>query len=217
MPRFTKNAPALTLVLILAVLSGVFLWQITPTPENVKAPAAENNTLAGINIGGPFELVDHTGKTVSDKDFTGSYLLVYFGYSFCPDICPTSLYTMVSVLEQTPETVQKKVVPVFITVDPERDTVDVMKDYVSLFAENMVGLTGSKEQIEAVKKAYRVYGAKSGDTTGDAYLMDHSSYYYLIDTNGKTVDMMGHDTTAEEIAQNLVKYVRIDSGKEIQG
>ena len=152
-------------------------------------------------IGGPFSLVDHTGRRVSDADFRGKYELIYFGYTFCPDICPTELATMSQALDLLGQEAAQ-VVPIFITIDPARDTVEVMADYRQHFHPRLVALTGSEAEVAAAAKAFRVYFAKAGEDD-ENYLMDHSSFVYLMDEEGRYVTHFGPDTSAETMAQRI--------------
>lgn len=153
------------------------------------------------NIGGAFTLVNQDGKTVTDKDYTGKYLFIYFGFTACPAICPTELQKMTEAYEALPKPWQDRIQPLFITIDPERDTPEVLKNYVELFLPNMVGLTGSKDQIEAAKKAYKVYGAKVPQ--GDDYTMDHSSFIYFMGLSGQPLAMFKTTDSADKIAQTI--------------
>ncbi|MCF8473369.1 MAG: SCO family protein [Emcibacter sp.] len=174
----------------------------TPTAaQNIKAL-----------IGGPFSLIDHHGKNVTDQDFKGKYMLIYFGYTFCPDVCPTELQIMSDALDRLPETTLNEIFPIFITVDPDRDTIDVMTQYVQAFHPKMIGLTGSEEQVKTVKAAYRVYAAKeiSKDNTidKDAYLVSHTSYIYLIDRNGEYVTHFRSQTDPKVMAERLLAEIK---------
>lgn len=166
----------------------------------------EAQVASGIEIGGPFELTSGSGETVTAADFRGQFMLVFFGYTFCPDVCPTELSNLAVTMDTLPAAVADSVVPVFITVDPERDTPETVGDYVDAFHPAMVGLTGSKQAIDAVAKAYRVYYAKSGDTESDSYLMDHSSYVYLIGPDGDFVTMFQPNTDPEDMAEAIQRY-----------
>lgn len=159
-------------------------------------------------IGGPFTLVAGDGKTVTDRDFRGQWLLIYFGYTFCPDVCPTSLSLAVSALEKLPPQVESKITPLFITVDPSRDTPAVMKDYVTAFHPRMVGLTGSEAQVKAAISAYRVYASRAKSDDPSAYTMDHSSILYLVGPDGKFVTHFSHGVAADDIAQVLKQKVQ---------
>jgi len=158
------------------------------------------------SIGGPFELVDHKGQQKTDEDFRGTHMLIYFGYTFCPDVCPTALQVMTQALDKLPSATQKKITPIFITIDPARDTVKQLNAYVDNFHPRMVGLTGTAEQIAKVARAYRVYygRAKDGEDTTD-YLMDHSSIVFLIDPDGIYKTHFTHATPPEKMAEKLLK------------
>lgn len=152
-------------------------------------------------IGGPFTLTDQQGKTVSDTDFRGKLMLVYFGYSFCPDVCPTTLNEVMKLYGDLPPEQQAAIAPIFITVDPERDTVDQMNQYVTSFSPALIGLTGTPEQIAAVERGYHVYARKSG--SGSNYTMDHSSILYLMGRDGKFLRHFNGDASPQEISDGL--------------
>ena len=158
-------------------------------------------------VGGPFSLVGADGKAVTDADFRGRYMLVFFGFTHCPDICPAELQVIAQTLDKLDDK-GKKVVPVFITLDPERDTPQAMADYVKSFGPNFVGLTGSPEAIAAAAKAYRVAFAKVEDkeSAGD-YSVDHSALVYLMDPEGKYVTHFSYGTGADELAEKLNKIL----------
>lgn len=151
-------------------------------------------------IGGPFSLVNHSGKPVTDQDFRGKPTIIYFGFAYCPDVCPTSLLLMQTGVDQLGPAAAGKVNLVFITVDPERDTPAALKEYVAQFGPTMVGLTGTPAQVAAAAKAFRVYYQKVPGKDGAPYLMDHSSIFYLMDRNGRFVKHFTHQAKAEDIA-----------------
>jgi cytochrome oxidase Cu insertion factor (SCO1/SenC/PrrC family) len=154
-------------------------------------------------VGGPFALTDQTGKRVTDKDYLGHYTLVFFGYTFCPDVCPTELQVMSAALDKLGAKADA-IQPLFITIDPERDTVDVMKQYVANFYPRLVGLTGSPQDIAGAAKAYRVYYAKvPGKSGATDYLMDHSSIVYLMDKQGMFLKHFTYTTDADALAKAL--------------
>lgn len=159
-------------------------------------------------IGGPFTLVDQNGKTRTDKDFRGKLMLVYFGYTFCPDVCPTELQTISDAIDDLGDKAAE-VQPLFITVDPQRDTSSVMKDYVGHFNPRLIGLTGTPEQVAAAAKAYRVYFAKapSKDSGKNDYLMDHSSFVYLMSRDGKYLTHFTPGIPPDKMAQAIAKYL----------
>ena len=160
---------------------------------------------AAIPIGGPFRLTDGDGRTVTDQDFRGKWMLVYFGYTHCPDACPTALQDMANALDDIGA--QKKDVAIlFITIDPERDTPAIMKDYVAAFDANITPLSGSPEAVAAAAKAYHVYYAKHPTKDG-GYDMDHSSIIYIMDPRGRFVANFTHETPPQQIAAKLKTLV----------
>ncbi len=158
----------------------------------------ETGSLAA-QIGGPFKLIDQNGVERTDQDFRGKLMLVYFGYTFCPDVCPTELTVITTALDQLGADAAQ-VAPIFITVDPERDTAKVMKDYVAQFSDRLIGLTGSERDIAAAAKAYRVYYAKAPGADGSPYLMDHTSLIYLMGRDGHFLKHFTPNGKAEDIA-----------------
>lgn len=153
------------------------------------------------HIGGPFHLINQDGKAVTDKDFAGKYLLIYFGFASCPAICPTELQKITNTYQSLSKDWQDRIQPIFITIDPERDTPDILKDYVALFLPQMVGLTGTTDQIENVKKAYKVYGAKVPE--GTSYTMDHSSFIYFMGPDTKPLAMFRVSDTADKMTKTI--------------
>ena len=152
-------------------------------------------------IGGPFELQDGNGRVVTNRDFGGKWMLVYFGYTHCPDACPTALSDMANAVDLLPEGKRSDVALLFITIDPERDTPAVVKDYVSNFNAPITALSGTPEQIAKAAKEYRVYYAKH--KTEDGYDMDHSSIIYVMDPSGEFVTNFTHQNSPEQIAAKL--------------
>ena len=157
-------------------------------------------------IGGPFALTDQHGAPVTDADFKGKLMLVYFGYTFCPDVCPTTLATIGTALDKLSPEQRKQVAPIFITVDPERDTQKVLGDYVANFAPDMLGLTGPVEAVEKVEREYHVYAKKHPETDG-TYSMDHSSIVYLMDRDGKYRAIFSGEVNPAQIVDGLKKYL----------
>lgn len=153
-------------------------------------------------IGGPFALVDHNGKPRTDADFRGKLLLVYFGFTYCPDVCPTDLQDIGLALDQL-GAAGDAVQPLFITVDPERDTVEHLKDYVTLFHPRMIGLTGDAAAIHKAAAAYRTYYAKVPNERGDDYTVDHSAFIYVIGADGAYLGFFPPGTPPERIAEGL--------------
>ena len=158
-------------------------------------------------IGGPFSLVGADGKPVTDRNFRGRYMLIFCGFTHCPDICPAELQVIAQALEQLGDKA-KKVVPIFVTLDPERDTPEAMLNYVKSFGPNFVGLTGSPEAIAAAAKAYRVAYSKveNKDSAGD-YSVDHSALAYLMDPEGRYVTHFSYGLSADQMAEKLEKLL----------
>jgi len=178
-------------------LLGVWVAVLVVAAGWIGWDAWRGNTPA---IGGPFTLVDQDDKPFSSEQLKGKPTLIYFGYTFCPDVCPTSLLLMETAMEQLGPETFKNVNLVFITVDPERDTPKLLKGYVGNFGPTFIGLTGTREQIAAAARAYRVYFQKVPGKDGSPYLMDHSSIVYLLDRNGRFVTHFTHEAKAEAIA-----------------
>ena len=143
-----------------------------------------------------------TGKPVTQASWPGRWLLIYFGYTFCPDVCPTELQTVATALDSLGPRAAE-VVPLFITIDPERDTPSHMAEYVKLFDSRLIGLTGTSQQIAAVARVYRVYYAKVTPKESTTYLMDHSSYLYLVGPDGKLRMLFDPGTSAQDIARAI--------------
>jgi protein SCO1/2 len=191
---------SLALSVVLLAAGGYLWWQrgsIDP-----QAVLGGMSVPPGVAVGGPFELIDHTGRTVTDRDYRGRFMLVFFGFTHCPDICPTELQVVAEVLEKLGPRADR-VAPLFVTVDPERDTPSVLAQYVSLFDSRLIGLTGSEAQVAAAARAYRVYYAKVTPPGASTYLMDHSSFLYLIGPDGSFRALFRHGTPPEEIARAI--------------
>jgi protein SCO1/2 len=180
-----------TLVAITVVVGLVWHWD-----GRVQTSAGE------ALIGGPFTLTDQHGARVTEQDFAGRFMLVYFGYTFCPDICPTSLTVMAAALDRLPEAQAEQVVPVLITLDPARDTVEQLADYAPLFHPRLVALTGSEEEVREAARAYRVY-YHVPEEDGDAYLVDHSTFVYLMGPDGSYRTHFGIDASPEAMAEAI--------------
>lgn len=196
---FTPILAALGLLCVVIAL----LWQVSERAPPAAGPLAE------AEIGGPFTLVDQDGRTRTDKDFTGQYRLIYFGYTFCPDICPVDVQKLAQGLkrfEQADPARAARVQPIFITIDPARDTPAVLKTFVSAFHPRLIGLTGSADQIAQVLREFRVYAVKRGE--GADYLMDHSAMIYLFGPDGAPISFLARDATAQDVAAELERYVR---------
>lgn len=184
------------LLAILLIGAGGFMWLSSNSGGN-----------SPLGIGGPFALENGDGKPVTDKDFRGKYMLVYFGYTFCPDVCPTTLNAVADAMDKLGPAASR-LQPLFITVDPKRDTPAVVKQYVAAFGPSIEGLTGTPEEIDRVAKEYRVYYAehRTGPGAND-YSMDHSSVLYLMSPTGAFIAPVRADQSGDEIAANLKKLM----------
>lgn len=196
---WTRRALTAFLLAVL-VICGVLLYRLWV--DGVRPGTVSGEAL----IGGPFELTDQDGNKVTDQTYKGKLMLIYFGFTFCPDACPTALGVMSAALDKL-DVAAERVVPILITVDPERDTPPVLKDYVSNFHPRMVGLTGTPEQTAQVAKAYRVFYQKASGATAADYLMDHTLLIYLMDREGKYLKHFSPDATPDQIADEIRKHL----------
>jgi protein SCO1/2 len=173
------------------------------------AGKAEEPPLAGATIGGPFALVDQNNRQVSDKDFAGKYRIVYFGFASCPDVCPTDLAQIgqaMRLFEKSDSARAARVQPIFISVDPERDTPARLKEYAAAFHPRIVALTGTPQQVADAAKAYAIYYSKMPADNGE-YQVDHMRIIFLMDPDGKPIAMLPHDKDAKAIAAELERWV----------
>ena len=198
LPRFVLPAALLGGLAILG--AGVLIGL-----EHRDRPRGAAGTLLASAIGGPFRLVDQNGKTVTDADLKGKWSLIYFGYTHCPDACPTALNDIAVALDELGPK-RAAVRPVFITVDPERDTPEVLKAYVTAFDAPILALTGTPEEGARAAKGYRIYYAKHPEAGGD-YSMDHSSVIYVMDPQGRFTASFTQENSPEEIAERLKKLL----------
>jgi protein SCO1/2 len=165
------------------------------------------STAGGGDIGGPFTLVDETGATVTDADVITKPTLIYFGFTFCPDVCPLDTARNAEAVDLLKER-GLDVTPVFISIDPERDTPQVMRDFTENMHPAMIGLTGSAEQVKAASMAYRTYYKKQ-ETGDEYYLMDHSTFTYLVLPKEGFVDFFRRETTPEEMADRVACFAKV--------
>lgn len=176
--------------------------------EDEYAQCAQGS-VAGGDIGGPFELVSGTGETVTEKDVITEPTLVYFGYTFCPDVCPLDVSRNVEAVDVLAER-GVAATPVFITIDPERDTPDVVAEYAEVMHPKMIGLTGSAQQIKAASQAYRTFYRKQPGG-GEDYLVDHSTFTYLVLPEKGFVDFFRRDATPDDMAERVACYAAASS------
>lgn len=177
------------------------------SPINEPAPEPP---LAGADIGGPFELIDKNSATVRWQDFDGEYRMVYFGFTYCPDICPNDVSRMIRGLnlfaDQSPE-LAEQVQPIFISVDPERDTAEIVGEFSAAFSDDLIGLTGTPEQVKQAADNFRVFYGRGEDTPGGGYLVDHSAIVYLFGPSGEPLATLPTDQGPEAVAAELAKWV----------
>jgi protein SCO1 len=198
----------LALMTVALAITGGILWARGPTPQIVTSAAAivgKTVTSGAAAIGGPFTLAATNGQTVSDRTFRGKWLVIYFGYTYCPDACPIAL-SNVSVALQKLGLDASKLQPLFITVDPQRDTQQLMADYLKSFDSRIIGLTGTQAQIDRVIKEYHLYVSRQKPSDGNVdYLVDHSAYIYLMNPQGQFVNVIQGSEDGEAIAAWLRK------------
>jgi len=186
-------------------LSDAFLRQVAGlTGGEAPVPSAGGVQLPqGMQMGGPFTLVNQDGRTVTPADFQGQLMVAYFGYSFCPDICPTELANIADAVDLLSPEEAARVTPAFFSVDPERDTPEQIKLYVSNFHPRMVGLTGTAEQVSETARSFRVFYSKVNRPEMSEYLMDHSSFIYLIGEGGRVRTLLRPQSSPEAIAEAI--------------
>ena len=202
---------ALVAAAIGAVIGAVVVGTQFSARNGDTQASAPTRVSGQAEIGGPFTLVNQDGETVTDADFRGKAMLIYFGFTYCPDFCPASLQIMDAALDRLPEADRDRFQPILISVDPERDTPALLKQYVSadVFPEALVGLTGSPEQVRDAARAYRVYYARvDDDGVSSDYTVDHSSLIYLMGPDGNFVDVFPHNTTPDQMAARLQRFLQ---------
>lgn len=160
-------------------------------------------------VGGEFQLTDFNGKPFTDKDLLGKFSILYFGFTMCPDVCPEELEVLSHVLRETnKDPNNKKIQPLFITCDPARDTPEVLKEYLSDFHPDIIGLTGTYQEVKNICKQYRVYFSTPPDVKpGQSYLVDHSIFFYVMDPEGKFIDVLGRNYTGEEALEKIKEHL----------
>lgn len=203
-----RSTLLLAMAVLLAGCSGP-----SSSSEDARPP------LEGARIGGDFTLTNHLGQTVTDRDLSGKYRLVYFGYSFCPDICPVDLQKLMrglSLFEKSHAARGAKVQPMFITVDPERDTAEALKPFVERYHPRLIGLTGTAEQVAAAAKAYVVTYHKVPGSAPDRYLMAHSQLAFLMDPDGKPLALLPLDDATTETDEGQPELVAAELDKWVK-
>ena len=198
----SRKAPLV--LLALAAAAGAALLLLRP------APAPQGN-LAGASVGGPFTLTDETGRTVTSDSFKGQWRLMYFGFTYCPDVCPTDTANLAQGLKlfeaQHPKQAAR-LQPLFVTVDPERDTPAALAEFTDSFHPRLLGLTGTRPQVDSALKAFRIYASRVPGTTPDAYTYDHLAVFYLMDPDGRPVQFLAGPTASPQaIADMLERFL----------
>ena len=192
-----------TIIFLILIFSVIFIYIQINRNNNLEV----NNINSLIST--KFELTNHKNKLVTEKDFLGKYMIVYFGFTFCPDICPNSLNIITSAFKNLPKSLQKKINLVFISVDPERDTVDVLSEYVSYFDTNLIGLTGNNRQILNATKSFGIYYKKKFNSElENDYVVDHSTLIYLFNPQGQYVNHFSHNISSSTLNENLKKIIK---------
>lgn len=199
---FTTPAALLT-------LAALALAALAACAPSAPKPAIQGTDIAGTPIGGDFALLDKDGKPVKWQDFAGRYRIVYFGYTFCPDACPTDVGVMMAgyaKFEKAQPELAAKVQPIFISIDPARDTPARVGEFTAAFSPRLIGLTGPQAEVDRAVKAFRAYAARGEDSAG-GYLMDHSRSAYLMDPEGKPIEILPVDKDAGAVAADLAASV----------
>ncbi len=187
----------------IVALLGVFIWMNQQAQQCAQSVS---------KLGGAFELVDHNGQRFTQEELKGKYTLLYFGYTYCPDVCPTELQTIAEALNLLGPQLAEQFRVVMVSIDPERDTPDVLKDYMSNFGPNFIGLTGTPQQIRKMAKLWRTFYRKAEETGDGGYLMDHSAIVFLLDKNGQYVRHFAYGTTPERMAEGIRAALRASAG-----
>jgi protein SCO1/2 len=202
MPRY--RILALTIFLIAVVLAGEWYYLSSRPEAPIKAIPLEQNELLATAPGRVFQLTDHLGQPFDSRENGGKLMLLAFGYTFCPDVCPTSLQNIASALERLGDSAEK-IRPLLITVDPERDNTAVLANYVAAFHPRLIGLTGSDAEIKSMTRDFRVFVDRApGD---DDYLIDHSIFIYLVDNQGRTLKYFPGTLSVDDIVKQLTPYL----------
>ena len=188
--------------IILLLAAGLGYLRFTAPPEG---------NLAGASLGGAFALINQDGQPVTDADFNGKYRLMYFGYTFCPDVCPTDVGLIAKGLnayQASNPSRAARVQPIFITVDPQRDNPAALKAFTGAFHPRLIGLTGTPAQVDSARKTFGIYAKKVATSDPENYLMDHFAVIYLFGPDGTPIAFLPHGSTAQDVAQMLETYVR---------
>lgn len=197
----------ISLAISAALIIGFIALQFTIIGS--KRHGGQMTPVSVSGFGGPYTLVNQEGEAVTEQNLLGQYQMIYFGFTYCPAICPTELSKITDVMNQLGDD-GSDIQPLFITVDPERDTAEVLKGYLELFHPRFIGYTGTVKQIEDIKRLYKVYSAKVDDPSMSEYTVDHSSYIYFLDPEGRLLSLYKIDDGADYIAKDVRKWLEHD-------
>jgi cytochrome oxidase Cu insertion factor (SCO1/SenC/PrrC family) len=204
-PTLLPSTPRLVVAIVLlavAAVLGFYAWNTAWIEKTVSGVAL---------IGGPFEMVDQNGTIVTEKNFAGKPMLLFFGYTYCPDVCPTELQILSAALDQLGEQA-KTVQPIFVSIDPERDTPAVLKSYLEGFGPRWIGLTGTPEQVRQITRSWHVfYEKRDNKASPQDYLMDHSSFIFLMGSDGHFLKHFNYTTDAKTLAADLSNALKSGS------
>ncbi|KAF0853126.1 mitochondrial CIV assembly protein Sco1 [Andalucia godoyi] len=213
-PLSWKSA-ALQLGLMTIAGGGLYYWYDQEKRQKATA-SSKVQSYGGVKIGGPFSLTDTMKRTVTEEDFKGKFAILYFGFTMCPDVCPTEMDKLTAAVNRIEKRYGSGIVqPVFISVDPKRDSPERIKAYLADFHPSFIGLTGTYDQIADVTKKFRVYWSKPDDSAGDDYVVDHSIIMYVLHPSGEFIDYYGKNLNADEVTQKLTAHIEkyMDSKK----
>ena len=199
--------------IVVAVTVAVVPGLVTPNRGSNAVDTMSPRPTGGVqltgnvSIGGPFTLIDHHGNTVTEADFGDKYRVMFFGFTHCPDFCPTKLYHISQMLDRLPAEKAANIAPIFVTVDPARDTPEILNDYITGFDPRFTALTGSDEQIAAAAKAFRAYYQKVPSDDPDFYNVDHSTFTYVMGPDNDFIDVISYDTSIDVMVEKVGGYV----------
>lgn len=205
--KLKKRLTRIALLSLIAMIVGGGMAVLETRNTRTQIQNKESSKIAGIEIGGDYTLIDHTGNTSTQDTYKGQYQLIYFGFTACPEICPTELQKMSQALEMVGTPNADKIQSILITIDPVRDTVETLANYVPLFHPRLVGLTGTEDEIDDVIALYRIYAKKVDEPDLNEYTMDHSSYIYLMNPSGELVSIYKTDDNAEYMAEDIASIL----------
>lgn len=197
----------LLILIAVAIAIGAYYAQKASHSISASQQQAEMRSSGTAAIGGEFSLVDQNGNSFTQENLKGHYSLVFFGFANCPDMCPTALTNITQAMELLPEDIASRITPVFITIDPKRDTPEALKDYAANFHPRLIALTGTREQTTQAATAFKVYH-QVADPAVEDYMVNHSGFIYIMDEKGNYVQHFSHTTNPEAMAEDLRSLVK---------